>query len=72
AESDGDSDEFEFSSHLYERGAELQSFIGVLYSDWTDKFSTEIRIARTELDNLQRSMYGDGNPGGNDFGEIKN
>ncbi len=71
AESDGDSDEFEFSSHLYERGAELQSFIGVLYSDWTDKFSTEIRIARTELDNLQRSMYGDGNPGGNDFGEIK-
>ncbi|MDP6880234.1 MAG: TonB-dependent receptor, partial [Alteromonas macleodii] len=70
AQSDGDSNEFEFQSHLYERGAELQSFIGVLYSDWTDKFSTEIRIARTELDNLQRSFYGDGTPGGNDFGEI--
>ena len=70
SESDGDSNEFEFSSHLYERGAELQSFIGVLYSDWTDKFTTEIRIARTELDNLQRSFYGDGTPGGNDFGEI--
>ena len=70
AESDGDSNEFEFQSHLYERGAELQSFIGVLYSDWTDKFSTEIRVARTELDNLQRSFYGDGTPGGNDFGEI--
>ena len=71
AESDGDSDEFELSSHLYERGAELESFVGVLYSDWTDKFSTEIRISRTKLDNLQRSMYGDGTPGGNDFGEIK-
>ena len=70
AQSDGDSNEFEFQSHLYERGAELQSFIGVLYSDWTDKFSTEIRVARTELDNLQRSFYGDGTPGGNDFGEI--
>eukprot|EP01093_Parvamoeba_rugata_P017313 TRINITY_DN68_c0_g2_i3.p2 TRINITY_DN68_c0_g2~~TRINITY_DN68_c0_g2_i3.p2 ORF type:complete len:1008 (+),score=276.80 TRINITY_DN68_c0_g2_i3:77174-80197(+) len=71
SESDGDADEFELSSHLYERGAELESFVGVLYSDWTDKFSTEIRVSRTELDNLQRSMYGDGNPGGNDFGEIK-
>ncbi|MEL7387686.1 MAG: TonB-dependent receptor [Pseudomonadota bacterium] len=70
AQSDGDSDEFEFSSHLYERGAELESFIGVLYSDWTDKFSTEIRVSRTKLDNLQRSMYADGTPGGNDFGEI--
>ena len=71
SESDGDADEFELSSHIYERGAELQSFVGVLYSDWTDKFSTEIRVSRTELDNLQRSMYGDGTPGGNDFGEIK-
>ena len=70
-ESDGDSNEFELSSHLYERGAELESFVGVLYSDWTDKFSTEIRISRTELDNLQRSMYGNGSPGDNDFGEIK-
>ncbi|MDP2537985.1 TonB-dependent receptor [Alteromonas stellipolaris] len=71
AESDGDADEFELSSHIYERGAELQSFVGVLYSDWTDKFSTEIRVSSIELDNLQRSMYGDGTPGGNDFGEIK-
>lgn len=71
SQSDGDADEFELSSHLYERGAELQSFVGVLYSDWTDKFSTEIRISRTELDNLQRSMYGNGTPGDNDFGEIK-
>ncbi|MDO6568259.1 TonB-dependent receptor [Alteromonas sp. 1_MG-2023] len=71
AQSDGDSDEFEFTSHLYERGAELESFIGVLYSDWTDKFSTEIRVSRTELDNRQNSFYSDGTVGGNDFGEIK-
>ncbi len=71
AESDGDSDEFEFSSHLYERGAELNSYTGALYSDWTDNFSTEIRISRTELDNRQNSLYSDGTIGGNDFGEIK-
>ena len=71
AESDGDVNEFEFSSHLYERGAELESFIGVLYSDWTDKFSTEIRLSRSKLDNLQRSMYASPVAGGADFGEIK-
>ncbi|MFT2091814.1 TonB-dependent receptor [Paraglaciecola sp. 2405UD69-4] len=71
AQSDGDSDEFEFSNHLYERGAELTSYVGVLYSDWTDKFSTEIRLSRTELDNRQNSIGGDGTIGGNDFGEIR-
>ncbi|MEP4301513.1 MAG: TonB-dependent receptor, partial [Paraglaciecola sp.] len=70
-ESDGDSDEFEFSNHLYERGAELESFVGSFYSDWSDKFSTEIRLSRTELDNRQNSVGGDGTPGGNDFGEIR-
>ncbi len=70
-ESDGDSDEFEFSNHLYERGAEMKSLTGVLYSDWTDKFTTEIRLSRTELDNRQNSVGGDGTPGGNDFGEIQ-
>ncbi|WP_158771374.1 TonB-dependent receptor [Paraglaciecola sp. L1A13] len=71
AESDGDSDEFELSSHLYERGAELTSYSGVLYSDWNDKFSTEVRLSYTELDNRQNSLTGDGSVGGNDFGEVK-
>ena len=39
-ESDGDQNEFEFSNHLYERGAELDSYAATLYSDWTDRFST--------------------------------
>lgn len=64
SESDGDLDEFEFSNHLYERGAELNSYVGSLYSDWTDNFSTEVRIGYSELENRQISI------GGTDFGEI--
>ena len=33
SQSDGDSDELEFSNHLYERGAELTAYVGSLYSD---------------------------------------
>ncbi|MBU2039614.1 MAG: TonB-dependent receptor, partial [Gammaproteobacteria bacterium] len=64
AESDGDNDEFEFSNHLYERGAELNQYVGSLYSDWTSRFSTEVRIGYVELDNRQGSL------GDSPFGEI--
>jgi hypothetical protein len=64
-ESDGDQSEFEFSNHLYERGAELNSYAGTLYSDWTDVFSTEFRVAYLEIDNRQVPV------GGTDFGEIR-
>ena len=64
-ESDGDNDEFEFQNHLYERSAELESWVGVLYSDWTDKFTTEVRIGYLDLQNSQNSV------GGTDFGEIR-
>lgn len=64
-ESDGDADEFEFSNHLYERGAELNSYVGSVFSDWTDKLSTEFRLGYIELDNRQISV------GGTDFGEIQ-
>ncbi|NQY97876.1 MAG: TonB-dependent receptor [Henriciella sp.] len=63
-ESDGDPDEFEFANHLYERGAELNQYVGALYSDWTPNFSTEFRVGQVELDNRQISV------GGTDFGEI--
>ena len=63
-QSDGDIDEFEFSNHLYERGAELNQYVGFLYSDWTDNFSTEIRVGYVDLENRQNSI------GGTDFGEI--
>lgn len=64
SESDGDPDEFEFSNHLYERGAELNQYVASLYSDWTPNFSTEFRIGQVELENRQIST------GGTDFGEI--
>jgi hypothetical protein len=64
-ESDSDLSEFEFSNHLYERGAELNSYAATLYSDWTSNFSTEIRASYLELDNRQISV------GGTDFGEIR-
>jgi hypothetical protein len=63
--SDGDPDEFEFTNHLYERGAELISYSGAVYSDWSDKFSTELRASYLELDNRQESL------GGTDFGEVQ-
>lgn len=63
--SDGDLDEFEFSNHLYERGAELTSYVGSLFSDWSDRFSTQVRFSHLELDNRQLSV------GGTDFGEIR-
>jgi hypothetical protein len=64
-ESDSDQSEFEFSKHLYERGAELNSYAASLYSDWTDNFSTEIRVSALELDMRQVSVAG------TDFGEIR-
>ncbi|MEE4282488.1 MAG: TonB-dependent receptor, partial [Pseudomonadales bacterium] len=64
-ESDGDADEFEFTNHLYERGSELESYVGTLYSDWTDSFSTQLRISQLDLDARAESL------GGTDFGEIR-
>ena len=62
---DRDSDELEFEYHHYERGAELKNYAGQLFSDWTDKFSTEAKVSYTELDNRQISVNGI------DFGEIQ-
>jgi len=64
-ESDEELNEFEFSNHLYERGAELNSYAATLYSDWNDNFSTELRIGYVDLVNRQNSI------GGNDFAEIR-
>ncbi len=63
--SDSGQDEIEFSNHLYERGAELNSHVGTLYSNWTDRFSTELRVGYLDLQNRQLSV------GGTEFGEIR-
>ena len=64
-QSDSGSRNIEFSNHLYERGAELTSYAATLYSDWTDRFSTELRVSYLDLDNRQLSV------GGTDFGEMR-
>ncbi|WP_105169653.1 TonB-dependent receptor [Pseudoalteromonas sp. T1lg23B] len=56
SQSDSGSDRLSLSNHFYERGAELQSFVTSIYSDWTDVFTTEIRIGYSELDNRQISL----------------
>ncbi|HBY86229.1 MAG TPA: TonB-dependent receptor [Colwellia sp.] len=55
-QSDEGSNRLSLSNHFYERGAEFTSYISSLYSDWTDNFSTEIRIGYSELDNRQISL----------------
>ena len=70
--SDGDSDEFELLNHIYEVGAELNSHQLSFYSDWTDKFSTEVRFSYLELDNRQVSIENkSGAVGGSTFGEMR-
>ena len=53
-------------SHFYESGAELNSFSGALNSDWSDNFSTEIRIGHTELEGRQKSL-----DSASSFGEVQ-
>ncbi len=61
--SDNDADEFEFSNHLYEKGAELNSWTGQWFANWTDTISTELRVGLSILDNRQISR-------GQGFGEM--
>lgn len=63
--SDDDNNELEFGSHFYNRGAELKAYSGQLYSDWTDNFSTQLRVAYNDVDFTQRSQFG------TDFGEVQ-
>jgi hypothetical protein len=65
SESDSDDDEYEFSDHYYERGAELKSHTGALFSNWTDRFSTELRVSSLDLNNRQISRSG------GEFGEVQ-
>ncbi|RUO29158.1 TonB-dependent receptor [Aliidiomarina sedimenti] len=63
--SDGDSDEYEFSDHFYNRSTKLESHVAQLFSDWTYDFSTEVRVGSTSVENSQVNN----GPGG--FGEVQ-
>jgi hypothetical protein len=56
SQSDASSTNLSLSNHFYERGAEFTSYVSSLYSDWTDNFSTEIRVGYSKLDNRQISL----------------
>lgn len=64
-ESDGDSDEYEFSNHYYDQKAEFESYVLSVYSDWTDSFSTEVRIGQAEFEQNVTPL------GGTEFGEFR-
>ncbi len=68
-QADGDDNEYEFSDHWYERGAELKSQTGALFSNWTNKFSTEFRVSNLKLNNRQISRSGVRSDGV--FGEVQ-
>ncbi|GAC15427.1 TonB-dependent receptor [Aliiglaciecola lipolytica] len=70
--SDGDSNEFELLNHIYEVGSELKSHQLSLYSDWSDNFSTEVRLSKLDVDNRQISIENaSGTVGGSNFGEVQ-
>ncbi|MDP3737562.1 MAG: TonB-dependent receptor [Hyphomonadaceae bacterium] len=45
--------QFEFGNHLYDRGTELKAYSAQLFSDWTDNFSTDLRVSYNDVDNTQ-------------------
>ncbi|WP_026941646.1 TonB-dependent receptor [Hellea balneolensis] len=47
-----------FSSSWYERRETVNSYIGHVFSDWTDNFSTEMKLAYTTQDTGQDSLNG--------------
>lgn len=65
AQADNNDQALEFSNHFYERGAELTSYSGQLFSNWSSNFSTEARVSYSELDNRQTPL------GPIDFGEVQ-
>ena len=47
-----------FSSSWYERSEAVNSYIGHIFSDWTDNFSTEVKLAYTDQKTGQNSLNG--------------
>ncbi|MCP4985973.1 MAG: TonB-dependent receptor [Colwellia sp.] len=53
-------------NHFFESGAEMDSFAVAVNSDWSDNFSTEVRVGHTELENRQQSL-----DAASGFGEVQ-
>lgn len=63
--SDGDSNEFEFSNHFYNKGSDLDTFVLKLNSNWTDSLSTELFLSQNKLDDTQETV------GNQEFGDFQ-
>lgn len=61
----GRSNELYLSSHWYNRSNEYDTYVGQLFSYWTDDFSTEMKVSYKESVNGQVPVAGYG------FGEVK-
>ncbi|WP_288984894.1 TonB-dependent receptor [uncultured Pseudoalteromonas sp.] len=66
SQSDADNNELSLSNHFYEQGAEFTSVVASLYSDWSDDFSTEVRLGKSELDARVESL-----DAASSFGEMQ-
>lgn len=64
-DSDGDFGEFEFANHFYTKGAEFESYIGKVVSQWTDNFSTEFFYSQSEMNDSQVTV------GPKDFADMQ-
>jgi outer membrane receptor for ferrienterochelin and colicin len=58
------SDRLGLPSNFYNRGEEMTAYSVQIFSDWTDAFSTEVKIAFKDIDNLQAPL------GGNEFAQM--
>ena len=66
SQSDAYSNTVTLDNHFFKQSAEFTSIIGSLYSDWSDSFSTEIRLGKSELDQTVRSL-----DAASSFGEMQ-
>ena len=66
SQSDTGSSRVSLSNHFYNQSAEFTSIIGSVYSDWSDDFSTEIRLGKSELDATVQSL-----DAASSFGEMQ-
>ncbi len=64
-DSDGDSNEFEFSNHFYTKGAESETATFRLTSDWSDRLSTELFYSTNTMDDSQITV------GPKDFADMQ-
>jgi hypothetical protein len=59
------SDRLGLPSNFYNRGEEMTAYSVQVFSNWTDNFSTELKVGFKEVDNLQAPL------GGNEFAQME-